>query len=181
MARRNGVDIWKRIIAAENKACAGVKNLQYANGRAVNSEDELCAELVRWWDLIFPDRKQDLIHIPNEGCGSAKRGRDLKQIGVRAGVPDYIVCKNGQPIGWLEIKFGHNKLQPEQIKFKERCKANGVKWAEIRSFDDFKRVLQDWGLYNPTSDKPKFFQEVKITKPIDINLIFKKVAKNEKI
>ena len=78
-------------MAAENKISAGIKDMQYVNGRAVNSENELCAELVRWWDLIFPDRTQDFIHIPNEGSGSRKRGADLKKIGVRAGVPDSLV------------------------------------------------------------------------------------------
>lgn len=174
MARKNGTDIWKRIIAAENKLSSGVKHLQYANGRAINSEDDLCAEMVRWWDLVFPDRTQDLIHIPNEGSGSRKRGRDLKRIGVRAGVPDYIICKNGLPVGWAEVKFGNNKLRPEQVKFRERCISNGVKWVEIRSFTEFKKVLEDWGLYNPASDKPKFFQEVKQEKPINIDLLFSK-------
>lgn len=178
--RKSGTDIWKRLIAAEGKLSAGVKNLQYANGRAINSEDELCAEMVRWWDLIFPERKQDLIHIPNEGSGSRKRGFELKKIGVRAGVPDYLVCFYGQPVGWLEVKFGDNKLQPSQVKFRDVCKQHGVKWAEIRSFAQFKDVLQRWGLYDPDKDKPKFFQEVKAAKPVDINLLFKKVAKNEK-
>lgn len=180
MARKNGVDIWKRIVAAEATAMRGVKNLQYANGRAINSEDDLCSEMVRWWDLVFPDRKQDFIHIPNEGSGSAKRGRELKKIGVRAGIPDYLVCKYGKPVGWIEVKFGKNKLLPEQIKFRDVCMAHGVKWVEVRSFDQFKQCLQKWGLYNPETDKPKFFQEVKTEKLLDINKIFKKVAKNEK-
>lgn len=180
MARRNNMDIWKRIIAAENQASATVKNLQYINGRAVNSEDELCAALVRWWDLIFPDRKQDFIHIPNEGSGSRVRGSKLKRLGVRAGIPDYIVCHYGQPIGWLEMKFGNNKLRPEQKQFRDMCKEHGVKWAEIRSFADFKNALQAWGLYDPEKDKPKFFREIRQEKPVDINLLFRKVAKNEK-
>lgn len=178
--RKSGTDIWKRLIAAEGKLSAGVKNLQYANGRAVNSEDDLCAAMVRWWDLIFPDRKQDLIHIPNEGCGSKKRGSDLKKIGVRAGVPDYLICLHRQPIGWIEVKFGKNKLLPEQVKFRDVCRAHGVKWAEIRSFSQFKDVLQSWGLYDPEKDRPKFFQEVKATNTVDIDLLFRKVAKNEK-
>lgn len=180
MARKNGSDIWKRLIAAEDKLSAGVKNLQYANGRAVNSEDELCAEMVRWWDLIFPNKKHDLIHIPNEGSGSRKRGADLKRIGVRAGIPDYLVCLNGRPIGWLEVKFGKNKLRPEQIKFRDICKENGVNWAEIRSFNQFKDILQRWGLYDPDKDKPKFFQQVPIKKPVDVKLLLRKVAKDEK-
>lgn len=180
MARKNGADIWKRLMAAENKISAGVKDLQYVNGRAVNSENELCAALVRWWDLIFPERTQDFIHIPNEGSGSRKRGADLKKIGVRAGVPDYLVCLHGQPIGWLEVKFGNNKLQPSQVKFRDVCKAHGVKWAEIRSFSQFKSVLQAWDLYDPEKDKPKFFKNINPEKPVDINLLFRKVAKNEK-
>ena len=173
MARQQN-NIWKRIQQAEGKSLAGLKHVQFINGRAVNSEDDLCAFMVQWWDQIWPDRKQDLIHIPNEGSGSKKRGADLKKIGVRSGVPDYIVCKNGQPVGWIEVKFGNNTLEASQKEFRDRCKRNGVYWAEVRSFDQFKQTLQKWGLYDPEIDKPKFFQLPKQQNQIDIRKIFKR-------
>ena len=78
MARQQN-NIWKRIQQAEGKALAGLKHVQFINGRAVNSEDDLCAFMVQWWDQIWPDRKQDLIHIPNEGSGSKKTRRGFKK------------------------------------------------------------------------------------------------------
>lgn len=167
-------NLWLRVKAAENKVSVGLKYVQFVGGRAVNSEDELCAAMVRWWNLVFPERTQDLIHIPNEGSGSRKRGADLKKIGVRSGVPDYLVCRNGLPIGWLEVKFGRNKLRPEQLKFKNTCIENRVLWAEIRSFEQFKQTLQKWGLYDPEKDKPKFFGAQQSQPQLDINKIFKR-------
>lgn len=169
-------DIFRKITAAEYRATLKLENLMFINGRAVNSEDELCAACVDWWDSVFSN-KFDLIHIPNERKCSQSKGKVLKKMGVRAGVPDYAVFKDGAFIGWLEFKFGKNNLSTEQINFRDYCKKNNVNWAEIRSFEDFKNTLQRWGIYNPKLDKPKVFDFNKLRrdgKVLDINKIFKK-------
>lgn len=73
-----------------------------------------------------------------------------------------------------EVKFGRNKLRPEQLKFKNTCIENRVLWAEIRSFEQFKQTLQKWGLYDPEKDKPKFFGAQQSQPQLDINKIFKR-------
>lgn len=175
-------DIWQRILTAEDKLSAGVKNIQFWNGQAINSEDELNAAMVSWWDSIWPDRKSDLIHIANEGTGSLKRGLRNKRIGVRAGVPDFIVCKNRAFVGWIETKFGHNTLEPTQREFRDECLKHNVPWALVKSMTDFLDVLQKWGLYNPKTDKPHLFdvekykalQRIGNGEVLDINKIFKR-------
>lgn len=170
-------NIWQRKAAAEGKLTASIKYLQFVGGRAVNSEQELCSACVLWFDRVFPGRKFDLIHIPNEGTKSKVRGAILKSMGVRAGVPDYIVCCSGQFIGWIEFKFGNNKLDSEQIKFRNLCRNNSVNWAEVRSFEQFKDVLHKWGVYDPKRDRIPIFVPDKIKKDgevLDISKIFKR-------
>ena len=45
-------DIFRKITAAEYRATLKLENLMFINGRAVNSEDELCAACVDWWDSV---------------------------------------------------------------------------------------------------------------------------------
>lgn len=156
-----GGDVWSRLALSESNAFGGKKRVQVYSGKLIQSEDDLCRAMVAWFDRALPGKKFDLIHIANEGSGSVKRGALLKQMGVRAGVPDYLVSKDGIPVGWVEVKFGYNKLTDEQRKFRDMAKAGGFKFAEIRSLQAFKDILCEWGVYS----EPKF--------NLDINKIFK--------
>lgn len=137
-----------------------LKYLQYVNGVAVNSEDDLCIACVDWWDKVFPGREFDLIHVANEGKRTVMQGWRNKKMGMRAGVPDYLVCNKGQFVGWMEFKFGDNTMTYEQRQFYEMCVASKIKYAEIRTFDEFKDTLQRWGIYDPKRDKVAIFKNV---------------------
>jgi hypothetical protein len=71
---------------------------------------------------------------------------------VRAGVPDYLVSKFGLPVGYMEFKFGKNGLQDTQKAFKSYVEEN-FKIAVIRSFDEFKSTLKEWGVYDTSLNK----------------------------
>jgi len=151
-------DIFQRMSAAQYQMEKGLQHMQYVNGVAVNSEDDLCKSFVRWWDRIYPDRKFDLIHIPNEGKRSAIYGKKLKDMGLRAGSPDYAVFDKGKFIGWIEVKFGKNDLSPDQKLFSQYCKNNGIKYAKVYTFKEFTDILQAWGIYDPKRDKVPIFK-----------------------
>ena len=151
---------FEKMSVIEHQIEKRLAHLQYVNGVAVNSEDDLCIACVRWFDQIFPEREFDLIHIANEGKRTRWEGMRNKRMGVRAGVPDYIVFKNGHFIGWMEFKFGDNNATFAQRQFREMCEKNDIKYAEIRTFQEFKDTLQDWGIYNPLTDKVPFFKNL---------------------
>lgn len=153
-------DIFQRMSAVQYRMEKGLQHLQYVNGRAVNNEDDLCKSFVRWWDQIYPDRKFDLIHIPNEGKRSAVYGKRLKDMGLRAGSPDYAVFDKGRFIGWIEVKFGKNDLSPDQKLFCQYCKNNGVRYAKVYTFKEFTDTLQTWGIYDPKRDKVPIFKSL---------------------
>lgn len=140
-------DFFRAFSAAEYRALKPVEHLTFVNGMAVNSEDDLCASCVAWFDRTFGyGRRFDLIHIPNEGKRTVWEGKRLQRMGLRAGTPDYLVQNNGKPVGWTEFKFGKNTLTKNQKDFKQYAEQAGFKFAEVRTFDEFRAVLKDWGI-----------------------------------
>jgi len=129
------------------------KPLVFVNGVAVVDEDSLCEVCVRWFDRLFGDDHHfDLIHIPNEGKRTRWEGTRLQRMGLRAGTPDYLVQQNGEPVGWMEFKFGKNDLTPTQKEFKNYCEKGCFKYAIVKSFEEFKDTLQAWGIYDPAKE-----------------------------
>ena len=127
--------------------------LVFVGGVAVIDEDSLCEVCVRWFDRLFGnDHRFDLIHIPNEGKRTRWEGTRLQRMGLRAGTPDYLVQQNGEPIGWMEFKFGKNTLTDTQKEFKNYCEKGGFRYAIIKSFEQFKETLQAWGIYDPEKE-----------------------------
>lgn len=127
-------------------------NIEYVDGVAVTDEDSLCIACTRWFDRVI-GKPFDLIHIPNGGSRNALEGAKFKRMGVRAGVPDYLVSRDGTPVGYFEFKFGKNGLQESQKQFRDYVQGK-TNWALIRSFDEFKQKLIEWGIYEPhLSDK----------------------------
>ena len=125
----------------------------FVGGVAVCDEDDLCMVCVRWFDRLFGEENRfNLIHIPNEGKRTRWEGRRLQDMGLRAGTPDYLVQNNGQPIGWMEFKFGKNTLTDTQKEFKNYCEKGGFRYAIIKSFEQFKETLQAWGIYDPEKE-----------------------------
>jgi hypothetical protein len=123
-------------------------SFEYVDGVMIKDEDSLCMACTKWFDRVV-GRPYDFIHIPNGGSRNALEGAKFKRMGVRAGVPDYLVSKFGLPVGYMEFKFGKNGLQDTQKAFKSYVEEN-FKIAVIRSFDEFKTKLKEWGVYDPT-------------------------------
>lgn len=149
-------DIFKRMTIEEYKRERNIKDMTFIEGVLVNSEDDLCMACVRWYDRMIGDRF-GLIHIPNGGSRNPIEAKKFKRMGVRAGVPDFLVCNDGMPIGWMEFKWAKNGLQETQQDFKKQV-SQGFKWAEIRTFSDFKDTLKEWGVF--TSQKESVWQQI---------------------
>jgi hypothetical protein len=48
-----------------------------------------------------------------------------------AGFPDFLLARDR--LVFMEFKHGYNKLEPEQVIWKEWIEAAGVEWYEIRA------------------------------------------------
>lgn len=141
------MNLYRNIEISHRKIIKRVGDIYFVEGIAVKDEDSLCIACTKWFDRVI-GRPFDMIHIPNGGSRNAIEGAKFKKMGVRSGVPDYLLSNNGSLVGFMEFKYGKNNLQESQKKFRDYVTQAGVKWAEIRSFDDFRDTLVEWGIYN---------------------------------
>lgn len=128
-----------------------VKRLHPAQQDA--SEDvihEAVARLLRvvlppsvWWSTI-----------EHRNAKSVAEGGKRKKRGVKAGVPDILLCWRGV-LHCIELKNRAGSLSPAQIDQRHEILNAGGRWALCRSVDDVTAQLARWGIptrvagYNP--------------------------------
>lgn len=103
----------------------GLKNL-------IPRETEEQAAVIEWWGWkckAWNIPAHLLYHIPNEGTGSAARGRIQKKQGLRAGAPDLClaVARGGYHGLYIEMKRKNGCTSLEQRIFQEDLTAQGYK------------------------------------------------------
>lgn len=91
-------------------------------------------------------------HVPNSGSlagdkmARIKQGARRKADGVRAGVPDLVVIDRDGRVGFLEIKEpGEEKIDPEQVWWRDELRRRGVPWALVNTPDGSLAALREWG------------------------------------
>jgi len=99
-------------------------------------------------------RRIDAYHCPNgsvlagDGAARARQANALKSAGVVPGFPDILLIartSDGHRIGFMEVKREGEKLRKEQADFADRCTDWRIPFAVIRSVDDAKETLAEWG------------------------------------
>lgn len=138
---------YPKVLVQYAKLTKRYDDIECVDGIAITSEDSLCIACTHWFDRVI-GRPFDMIHIANGGSRNAIEGAKFKKMGVRAGVPDYLISREGTPVGYMEFKYGKNGLMERQKEFRAYIDGK-VKWAEIRSFTDFRQTLIEWGIYKP--------------------------------
>jgi hypothetical protein len=78
------------------------------------------------------------------GGGGEMRGRILKGLGVKAGVPDLVILGPARFIGWLEMKSPTGRLSPPQVAFRDMALVFGHRWELTRSLDEVRATLEFW-------------------------------------
>jgi hypothetical protein len=86
-----------------------------------------------------------VFHPANGGWRSPIEAKILKGLGVRAGVPDLIVIKDGQTYA-LEIKTEDGRASSAQMQAIEELRAAGAHAEVCHGLDRALAVLEGWGL-----------------------------------
>lgn len=79
------------------------------------------------------------------GGGGLVRGKILKGLGLKIGVPDVLVCYQGIA-HFIEIKTRTGRVAPEQKACHADLVAAGCKVGVARSIDDVVSLLTAWGI-----------------------------------
>lgn len=78
------------------------------------------------------------------GGGGLIRGKQLKDKGYRAGVPDILLVKESRAY-WIEIKVGKGTLSSKQKTLLPVLERNGMPTAVCRDIYEVEDVLKKWG------------------------------------
>lgn len=107
-----------------------------------NEEHNLQVACVRWFDMQYPSHKNMLFAVPNGGKRNVVVASKLKAEGVRAGVADLIfMCGLGQVL-FIEMKTKKGTQTESQKAFEMMCLENGYIYKIVRSFEDFKKLIE---------------------------------------
>jgi hypothetical protein len=109
-------------------------------------ESALQKGCVTWFRYQYRDLEKLFFAIPNGGKRNRREAQILKAEGVVAGVSDLFlsVPRNGYHGFYIELKWNKNVTTKEQNLFQAEAGKHGYKTAVIRSFDDFKREIENY-------------------------------------
>lgn len=106
------------------------------------SEDNLQKVVARWLDysgyLWF--------HPANGGSRNIIEASKFKAMGVKAGVPDIVICQSSGLFHalFIELKVGKNKLTSTQIAWHGKLRQNRYFVAVCYSFDEVKLTVENY-------------------------------------
>lgn len=83
-------------------------------------------------------------HPANGGARSKVEGAVLKAMGVKAGVPDFVILLPNAGVAFIELKAGKGVLSPPQKQWRDDLRARGYLWAEARSIEEVEDLLTTW-------------------------------------
>jgi hypothetical protein len=84
-------------------------------------------------------------HTPNGGARTAVEGAIFKSLGLRPGVPDIVLVRDGRTYG-LELKAPGGRSSEAQIRAHEELRAAGAEVAVCVGLDAAIKQLGDWQL-----------------------------------
>lgn len=128
------------LVAAHKKAATTRK-------RPTDEEHRIQCACVRWFSFQYPELKGRLFAVPNGGRRDATTAAKLKAEGVVAGVSDLILLKSNRDYGALliEMKTLKGRQRENQKQWQNIvCTDGEYKYVVCRSFDDFKREVDDY-------------------------------------
>lgn len=118
-------------------------------GRRVDREGPVHKAIVDWLRKVMPDAM--VYHCKNEinkrGKAFAIEIAKAKKKGLIVGFPDLLVLPSAN-IGafFLEVKAEGNYATPEQKEIHAELTCLGYRVAVVRSIDDVRKCLQEWGI-----------------------------------
>lgn len=88
-------------------------------------------------------------HSPNEGVRGGRKGvmdgQRRKAMGQQPGFPDILVFTEGRGL-CLEVKAEGGRLSDLQKLVRDQLTRQGIPYAVVRSVDDVREVLAEWGV-----------------------------------
>lgn len=108
-------------------------------------EDALTTAAMRWLDLMGNVHGFLAWHVPNGGKRNACEAARFNGMGVKAGIPDIHIVKDGR-LYLIELKAGKGTLSEIQKQRMERLIECGALCIVCRSLDEVMNATHAWGI-----------------------------------
>lgn len=108
------------------------------------SESKIQSAIMDYLDAALPSTYR-AIHI-NNTPRSAIHGAILKRMGLRRGVPDIAIIRDGGAVAFIEVKGPKGRLSEPQEEWRDWCNKNSIPWALCRGIGDVQAALLDWNV-----------------------------------
>jgi hypothetical protein len=115
---------------------------------AKTSEDSHCVALMQWCALnikLYPQLRW-FAHIPNGGARDLREGAKFKAMGVKKGIPDYILpfpTLNFAGL-WIELKVGKNYPTNEQLEWIDYLRKVGYSCHVCYGWEEAKKAIEEY-------------------------------------
>jgi hypothetical protein len=106
------------------------------------TEHTVQSAIMRFLDLALPGSYRAFA-IPNGGRRDRITGAMLKREGVKAGVPDIAIVRDGGSVAFIEVKTKTGRLSNSQAEFRDWCGLNAVPFGVVRNVSDVESFLID--------------------------------------
>ena len=107
------------------------------------TETDLQKSVVQWLILVKP--RALWFHVPNESKAHVSYRKKMKEMGVLAGVGDFVFVMDRGRVGFIELKYGNNKQSKSQLAFEETVIGLGALYEVARSIEEVEGILKAWG------------------------------------
>lgn len=109
------------------------------------SESAIQSAIMSFLDMALPATYRAFA-VPNVGKRDRVTGAILKREGVKAGVADIVIVRQGGSVAFLEVKTKAGSLSNSQREWRDWCGANGIPFAVVRGIGDVQATLLDWNV-----------------------------------
>jgi hypothetical protein len=120
-------------------------------GRRIDREGPIHRSIVEWLRVVLPS--ECIVHhcrneINKRGSAIARELAEAKRKGAVTGFPDLLILPFANGVGacFLEVKAEGNYTDKNQKEVHERLRALGYPVAVVRSIDDAREALIEFGV-----------------------------------
>lgn len=109
-------------------------------------ESNLQRACVTWFRFKYPKLEPLFFAVPNGGWRNAITGARMKAEGVRRGVADLVLLipRHGYSSLCIEMKTAKGRQSESQRQFQAAAEAYGNKYVVCRSFDEFRKEIDNY-------------------------------------
>lgn len=110
------------------------------------TERQIQIQCVSWFRMRYPEASKVFFSVPNGGARNAWTAKNLRDEGALSGVADLIllVPRHGYASLCIEMKKPGGRQSESQKTFQAAAQAYKSKYVICYSFDEFKRVCEDY-------------------------------------